>query len=110
MISIMILLCMCFISGCRDKDPSISEWSGRCLGALGALEPSLLPRHQSAAQDRGTFAFSVGDTGFIRVALSELTRAFQCEKDTKVSDFCIRYDTILPLQPGVLLSPYAIGH
>lgn len=30
--------------GCQDKDESIRLSYGECLGELGAIEPSLLPR------------------------------------------------------------------
>lgn len=30
--------------GCQDKDESIRLCYGECLGELGAIEPSLLPR------------------------------------------------------------------
>lgn len=30
--------------GCRDKDENVRLASGECLGELGAVEPSLLPR------------------------------------------------------------------
>lgn len=30
--------------GCQDKDESIRLYYGECLGELGAIEPSLLPR------------------------------------------------------------------
>ena len=29
---------------CQDKDEAISIASGDCIGELGAIEPSLLPR------------------------------------------------------------------
>ena len=32
------------MAGCRDKDEAIQLAHGECLGELGAVEPSLLPR------------------------------------------------------------------
>lgn len=32
------------IAGCRDKDEEIQLAYGECLGELGAIDPSLLPK------------------------------------------------------------------
>lgn len=32
------------IAGCRDKDEAIQLAYGECLGELGAIDPSLLPK------------------------------------------------------------------
>lgn len=40
--------------GCQDKDESIRLCYGECLGELGAIEPSLLPRRIIS---RGTLFF-----------------------------------------------------
>jgi hypothetical protein len=32
------------MAGCQDKDETICIASGDCIGELGAIEPSLLPR------------------------------------------------------------------
>lgn len=71
-------------SGCRNKDLQVSDWSGRCIGQLGAVQPSILPQRPALAHNSTPFAFNMKDMTFVKAALSELTRAFQYEKHTKV--------------------------
>jgi len=41
---IILQLLDTLLIGCQDKDESIRLCYGECLGELGAIEPSLLPR------------------------------------------------------------------
>lgn len=40
------------LAGCQDKDENIRLGSGECLGELGAVEPSLLPRRIVARSEQ----------------------------------------------------------
>lgn len=44
MYSYILKLLDTLLIGCQDKDESIRLCYGECLGELGAIEPSLLPR------------------------------------------------------------------
>lgn len=54
--------------GCQDKDESIRLCYGECLGELGAIEPSLLPRRIISKGTR-FHIFSITNT-IIRIFLS----------------------------------------
>lgn len=74
----------------------VSDWSGRCLGELGAFEPFLLPRKISRQSSLiSPFAFTIKDESFAKAALYELIRAFQSEKYTKVCLFEITFNYTL---------------
>ncbi|KAJ8680180.1 hypothetical protein QAD02_015967 [Eretmocerus hayati] len=72
------------MAGCQDKDENICIASGDCIGELGAIEPSLLPRR----------IISRGDTKFIPLMnqefacelLYELVKDYQSQKNTQSMD------------------------
>lgn len=68
--------------GCRVKDVSLKLACGECLGELGAIEPSHLPRRQN--EETQTFPFYITDDTFIVNSINELTKALQAEKNTQV--------------------------
>lgn len=68
--------------GCRVKDVSLKLACGECLGELGAIEPSHLPRRQN--EETQTFPFYITEDSFILNSLSELIKALQAEKNTQV--------------------------
>ncbi|XP_050674865.1 serine/threonine-protein kinase ATR isoform X2 [Leptidea sinapis] len=82
---VMVELIECLLTGCKDSNSEVSIASGGCLGQLGAIEAGYLPR-QYVQPDRTPFAFSISDSCFAATALTELTRAFQYEKDTTNMD------------------------
>ncbi|VVC87145.1 unnamed protein product, partial [Leptidea sinapis] len=82
---VMVELIECLLTGCKDSNSEVSIASGGCLGQLGAIEAGYLPR-QYVQPDRTPFAFSISDSCFAATALTELTRAFQYEKDTTIYD------------------------
>ncbi|XP_048511999.1 serine/threonine-protein kinase ATR isoform X2 [Athalia rosae] len=67
--------------GCRDKDENVRLASGECLGELGAVEPSLLPR-RIQSKDDANFIFEI-NVDFACLALTYLVRAFQSQKNTQ---------------------------
>ena len=95
------------LAGCQDKDENIRVDCGECLGELGAIEPSLLPRRIVARGlkkfffepilffifrnvflmellvllDDSEFIADMGDD-FARAILMMLVRAFQVQKNT----------------------------
>lgn len=86
--------------GCCETDEAVKQAYGECIGELGAIEPSHLPRRYSFCAlitafvmirisfrytpEKNTFVFYISEDAFVIEALSELTRALQAEKDTKV--------------------------
>ncbi|XP_046746064.1 serine/threonine-protein kinase ATR isoform X2 [Diprion similis] len=69
------------LNGCRDKDENFRLASGECLGELGAVEPSLLPR-RIQSKDESKFIFETNEE-FACLALTCLVRAFQSQKNTQ---------------------------
>lgn len=69
--------------GCKDTDENLQKISGKCLGQIGAIEPSHLPRNYSL-QDK--LAFSIHEDEFAIMALAALCRAFQYQKDSTYVD------------------------
>ncbi|XP_020296818.1 serine/threonine-protein kinase ATR [Pseudomyrmex gracilis] len=70
--------------GCQDKDESIRLCYGECLGELGAIEPSLLPR-RIISRDDSKFISDMNEE-FACALLSEHVRAFQMQKDSQSMD------------------------
>ncbi|XP_011875240.1 PREDICTED: serine/threonine-protein kinase ATR [Vollenhovia emeryi] len=70
--------------GCQDKDESIRLCYGECLGELGAIEPSLLPRRIISKED-STFISDMNEE-FACALLSEHVRAFQMQKNSQSMD------------------------
>ncbi|XP_058804986.1 serine/threonine-protein kinase ATR-like [Phymastichus coffea] len=90
------------MAGCQDKDDAIRIASGDCIGELGAIEPSLLPRR----------IISRGDTKFIPdinhefayALFCELVKDYQSQKSTQSMDcFSLAIQEILKaygISPG----------
>ncbi|XP_015115874.1 serine/threonine-protein kinase atr [Diachasma alloeum] len=72
------------LAGCQDKDESIRLKCGECLGQLGAVEPSLLPR-RIVSKDDSKFIPEMNEDFALEV-LQELVRALQMEKITQNVD------------------------
>ncbi|XP_028046695.1 serine/threonine-protein kinase ATR isoform X2 [Monomorium pharaonis] len=70
--------------GCQDKDESIRLCYGECLGELGAIEPSLLPR-RITSRDDNKFISDMNEE-FVCALLSEHVRAFQMQKNSQSMD------------------------
>ncbi|KYN10085.1 Serine/threonine-protein kinase atr [Trachymyrmex cornetzi] len=70
--------------GCQDKDKSIRLCYGECLGELGAIEPSLLPRRIISRED-SKFISDINEE-FACGLLSEHVRAFQMQKNSQSMD------------------------
>lgn len=86
------------IRSCSDADVNYRLIASECIGELGALAPSYLPPNY-APQD--SFALSIHSDAFASMALAELCRAYQFQKDTKfVDSFSLAIQEIL-LERGV---------
>ncbi|KAK9719934.1 Phosphatidylinositol 3- and 4-kinase [Popillia japonica] len=81
-------------AGCREKDNALKlaceskvylshNYACECIGELGAIEPSHLPRKYAETQ---SFAFFITDDAFIQNSLTELIRALQSEENTTIMD------------------------
>ncbi|XP_012230547.1 serine/threonine-protein kinase ATR [Linepithema humile] len=70
--------------GCQDKDESIRLCYGECLGELGAIEPSLLPRRIISRED-SKFISDINEK-FACALLLEHVRAFQMQKNSQSMD------------------------
>ncbi|XP_011329801.1 serine/threonine-protein kinase ATR isoform X3 [Ooceraea biroi] len=70
--------------GCQDKDESIRLRYGECLGELGAIEPSLLPRRIISRED-SNFISDMNEE-FACALLVEHVRAFQMQKNSQSMD------------------------
>ncbi|XP_058457566.1 serine/threonine-protein kinase ATR isoform X2 [Malaya genurostris] len=81
------------IKSCSDIDVNYRLRASECIGELGALAPSYLPPNY-APQD--SFALSIHSDAFATMALAELCRAYQSQKDTKfVDSFSLAIQEIL---------------
>ncbi|XP_049538761.1 serine/threonine-protein kinase ATR-like [Anopheles darlingi] len=82
------------IRGLGEQDVQIQLRAAECLGELGALAPSHLP--PIYAPPGIGFALSVHSDAFANIALRELCRAYQRQKDTKyVDSFSLAIQEIL---------------
>ncbi|KAG6794440.1 serine/threonine-protein kinase atr-like [Apis mellifera caucasica] len=70
--------------GCQHKDKSIRLLYGECLGELGAIEPSLLPRRIISRVD-SKFIADMNEE-FACAILFEHVRAFQMQKSSQSMD------------------------
>ncbi|XP_060828354.1 serine/threonine-protein kinase atr-like [Bombus pascuorum] len=70
--------------GCQHKDESIRLLYGECLGELGAIEPSLLPRRIISRVD-SKFISDMNEE-FACAILFEHVRAFQMQKSSQSMD------------------------
>lgn len=71
------------MTGIKSHDEMLQIATGRCLGRLGAIEPSHLTPNYAPQQ---SFARSVATDEFAIMALAELCKAYQFQKDTKNVD------------------------
>lgn len=86
------LLCTLLV-GCKHEERNLQLWSGKCLGKMGALEPSHLPPNYSPQK---RLAMSIHTDVFAIMALAELCRAYQFQKDTqRVDGFSLAIQEIL---------------
>lgn len=69
--------------GTRQVEKNLQLASGICLGKMGAIEPSLLPPNYAPEKQ---FALSIRSDAFSIMALAELCRAYQFQKDKKYVD------------------------
>lgn len=69
--------------GIKNLDESLQIATGRCVGKLGALEPSHLSPNYSPQQ---VLAAGIFTNDFAIMALKELCKAYQFQKDTKNVD------------------------
>ncbi|KAK5640945.1 hypothetical protein RI129_009492 [Pyrocoelia pectoralis] len=81
---IIVSLLDVLMLACREKEEVIKLACGECLGELGAIEPSHLPRQYK--RETQSFVFFITEDNFIVNALNELTRALQAEKNTRKMD------------------------
>lgn len=65
----------------KHVDEKLQIASAICMGHLGAIEPSLLPRNY--APESG-FALSIHTDDFSIIALNQLLRAYQSQKNTQL--------------------------
>ncbi|XP_011187821.2 serine/threonine-protein kinase ATR [Zeugodacus cucurbitae] len=73
------------VAGCKHEDTNLQLSSAKCLGELGAIDPSYITTNHTFEQ-RDELPLSVHTDGFAIMALSELCRAYQFQKDTKYVD------------------------
>ncbi|XP_055592827.1 serine/threonine-protein kinase ATR-like [Uranotaenia lowii] len=86
------------IKSCSDVDVGYRLRAAECLGELGALAPNYLPPNYAPQE---SFALSIHSDAFASMALAELCRAYQFQKDTKyVDSFSLAIQEIL-LERGV---------
>ncbi|XP_026479798.1 serine/threonine-protein kinase ATR-like [Ctenocephalides felis] len=89
---VIVELIDALVTGTRESETLKLDYA-RCLGELGAIEPSHLPRR---FEDTSVFTFSATDDTFAISALMELSRALQFEKHTKFMDnFAVAIQEIL---------------
>ncbi|XP_052902719.1 serine/threonine-protein kinase ATR [Anopheles moucheti] len=82
------------IRGLCEQDTILQQRAAECLGELGALAPSHLPPNY-APTGLG-FALSIHSDSFANIALRELCRAYQRQKDSKfVDSFSLAIQEIL---------------
>ncbi|KAJ6637162.1 Serine/threonine-protein kinase ATR [Pseudolycoriella hygida] len=67
------------MEGSKHVDEKLQIASAICLGHLGAVEPSLLPRNYAP---ESSFALSIHTDSFSIMALNQLLRAYQSQKNT----------------------------
>ncbi|XP_076679651.1 serine/threonine-protein kinase atr isoform X1 [Andrena cerasifolii] len=113
--------------GCQHKDEFIRLLYGECLGELGAIEPSLLPR-RIISRDDSSFIPDVNEE-FARAMLFEHVAAFQMQKSSQSMDcFSLAIQEILktydispqgrnsnlwnnlPLTVKQIISPFLTSH
>lgn len=73
------------VVGVRHEDKNLQLASAKCLGELGAIDPSYISSNYSLAQTND-ISLSIHTDEFAVMALTELCRAYQFQKDSKYVD------------------------
>uniref|UniRef100_A0A182K3Q7 Serine/threonine-protein kinase ATR n=1 Tax=Anopheles christyi TaxID=43041 RepID=A0A182K3Q7_9DIPT len=93
-LSIVATMVETLIRGLCEQDTTLQQRAAECLGELGALAPSHLPPNY--APTGVGFALSIHSDCFAIIALRELCRAYQRQKDSKfVDSFSLAIQEIL---------------
>lgn len=80
---------------CKNDDEQLRMVAGKCLGELGAVEPSYM-RQNYAPQKK--FTISILSVEFAIMALAELCHAYQFQKDSKqVDNFSLAIQELLQM-------------
>ncbi|XP_055902742.1 serine/threonine-protein kinase ATR [Eupeodes corollae] len=83
------------MNGCKHVDRTLQLISGKCLGELGAIDPSYMSPNYAKEQKR--FSLSIHTDAFAITALTELCRAYQ--KNIKyVDNMSVAIQEILAIQ------------
>lgn len=73
------------VAGCRHEDRNLNLAAAKCLGELGAIDPSYLVSYRNLVK-LNAITLSIHTDEFARTALVELCRAYEFQKDTKYVD------------------------
>lgn len=73
------------MKGCRHDDRHMNLASAKCLGELGAIDPSYMSSNFSF-MNAADISLSIHTDDFAIMALTELCKAYQFQKDTKYVD------------------------
>ena len=73
------------MKGCRHDDRNMNLASAKCLGELGAIDPSYMSANFSF-MNATEISLSIHTDDFAIMALTELCKAYQFQKDTKYVD------------------------
>ncbi|KNC28437.1 Serine/threonine-protein kinase ATR [Lucilia cuprina] len=73
------------MKGCRHDDRNMNLASAKCLGELGAIDPSYMSANFSF-MNSAEISLSIHTDDFAIMALMELCKAYQFQKDTKYVD------------------------
>ncbi|KAM7348674.1 ATR serine/threonine kinase meiotic 41 isoform 2-T2 [Cochliomyia hominivorax] len=73
------------MKGCRHDDRFMNLASAKCLGELGAIDPSYMSSNFSF-MNSAEISLSIHTDDFAIMALTELCKAYQFQKDTKYVD------------------------
>ncbi|XP_065362796.1 serine/threonine-protein kinase ATR [Calliphora vicina] len=73
------------MKGCRHDDRNMNLASAKCLGELGAIDPSYMSSNFSF-MNSAEISLSIHTDDFAKMALMELCKAYQFQKDTKYVD------------------------
>ncbi|XP_037936555.1 serine/threonine-protein kinase ATR [Teleopsis dalmanni] len=73
------------IAGCRHEDNHLQLLSGKCLSELGAIDPSYLCADYTF-QQTNEISLSIHTDSFAIMALTQLCRSYQFQKNTKYVD------------------------
>lgn len=83
------------MNGCKHVDRTLQLVSGKCLGELGAIDPSYMSPNYAKEQKR--FSLSIHTDSFAITALTELCRAYQ-KNIRYVDNMSVAIQEILAIQ------------